>query len=111
MLYTEFVAGGKEYKLRLTTRNIIALEKSIGCNPLMLFGGGDRIPTITEMVAVLHSALQSYQHNIALNDAFDIFDAFLGDGNGITDFIPIMIDIYKISGLIADQSKAEQEKN
>ena len=111
MLYTEFVAGGKEYKLRLTTRNIIALEKSIGCNPLMLFGSGDRIPTITEMVAVLHSSLQSYQHGIALNEAFDIFDAFLADGNGITDFIPVMIDIYKASGLIAEQSKAEEEKN
>lgn len=108
MMYYDFKAGNKEYKLRLTTRIIVALEKSIGCNPLMIFGNGDTVPTITTMVAVLHAALQPMHHGITLNDAYDIFDEYLADGNAPTDFIETIIGIYKASGLIKEENN---EKN
>ena len=47
MIYVDFSAGGKDYKLRLNTRNVIMLEKQIGCNPVAIFGDGETIPTIT----------------------------------------------------------------
>ena len=50
MNYVEFEVGTKVYKLKLTTRNVISLEKSLGCNPVAIFGSGDTIPTITTMV-------------------------------------------------------------
>lgn len=109
MKYIDFTAGGKEYKLRMNIRNTVALEKILGYNPLMIFGTGDRIPTITEMINVLHFSLQQYQHGITLNDTQDIFEAWLEDGNTHTDFIQVIIDIYKVSGIIAND-KAE-EKN
>lgn len=107
MMYTDFEANGKQYKLRLNTRQVIVLEKQLGCNPLTIFGAGDTIPTVTVMVNILHCALQQYQHNITLNDAYDIFDEWLVDGNTATDFLPIIIDIYKVSGLM----KNDNEKN
>ena len=100
MMYYDFSAGNKEYKLRLNTRNIVGLEKKIGCNPLAIFGKGDTIPTVSVMVAVLHASLQQYQHNITLEDAYDIFDAYLADGHSSTDFISDIVDIYKVSGII-----------
>lgn len=109
MKYIDFTAGGKEYKLRLNIRNTVALEKILNCNPLMIFGTGDRIPTITEMTYILHFSLQQYQHNITLNDAQDIFEQWLEDGNTPTDFIQVIIDIYKVSGIIANDK--EDEKN
>lgn len=108
-MYYEFKAGDKEYKLRLSTRAIVALEKSIGCNPLMIFGNGDTVPTITVMVAVLHASLQQMNHGISLNDAYDIFDEYLADGNAPTDFIQVILEIYQVSGLIPKE--AENEKN
>ena len=105
MNYTEFTAGNKEYKLRLNTRDVIALEKKIGCNPLSIFGDGDTIPTITVMVAVLHASLTQYQHGVKLEDAYTIFDEWLADGNTMTDFIPVILEIYKASGLIKDEPK------
>lgn len=108
MMYIDFQAGGKEYKLRLTTRAIVALERTVGCNPLAIFGAGDTIPTITTMVSVLHASLQQYQHNITMNDAYDIFDAYLADGHAMTDFIPVILDIYRESGLIRDEAKSEK---
>lgn len=110
MLYVDFTAGNKAYKLRLNTRNTVMLEKTIGCNPLSIFGAGDRIPAITEMVAILHASLQQYEHNITMNDAYDIFDAYIEDGNSPSDFVPVILEIYKVSGIIRE-SKENAEKN
>lgn len=109
MLYVDFSAGEKEYKLRLNTRNVITLEKSLNGNPLSIFGTGNRIPSITEMVAILHASLQQYHHNIGMNEAYEIFDAYLADGRTMTDFIPVIVDIYKASGII--KSDEGDEKN
>lgn len=105
MMYVDFVAKDKEYKLRLNTRQTVALEKVLGCNPLTIFGAGDTVPTITVMVAILHSSLQAYHHGLTMVDAYDIFDSYLEDGNTITDFIPVILDIYKASGLIKDDKQ------
>lgn len=107
MLFYDFEAGGKAYKLRLNTRNIVALEKQIGCNPLGIFGKGDSIPSITQMVAVLFHSLQQYQHSITMNEAYDIFDSYVADGNSATDFIAVIVEIYRVSGII----KEGAEKN
>lgn len=107
MNYIDFNVGNNAYKLRLNIRNTVALEKMLGCNPLAIFGNGDTIPTITVMVQILHASLQQYQHNITLTAAQDIFEEWLADGNSITDFLPVIIDIYKASGIIKD----EAEKN
>jgi hypothetical protein len=104
MNFVDFTAGNKEYKLRLNTRNIIALEKSLGGNPLSVFGKGDRIPTITEMVTILHAALQQMQHGITLNDANDIFDAYLEE-HTMTEFLPVILEVYRASGIIGEEGK------
>lgn len=107
MNYYTFEAGNKEYKLRLSTKAVVDLEKRLGCNPLAIFGNGETIPTITQMVAVLHASLTQLQHNITMNDAYAVFDDYLADGNAMTDFIAVMLEIYKVSGLIRieDNSK------
>ena len=108
MVYVDFTAGNKDYKLRLNTRNIVALEKTLGCNPLAIFGNGEEIPTITVMVNILYYSLQQLNHGISLDDAFDIFDRYMEDGKSATDFITVILDIYKVSGIIKDVSA---EKN
>lgn len=112
MVYIDFNAGGKDYKLRLATRNIVALEKAIGCNPLSIFGNGNEIPSITTMVMILWQSLQKFHHNIGLNEAYDIFDDFLEE-NTAMDFIPVILDIYKVSGIIKNDNNetGESEKN
>lgn len=111
MLYVDFSAGNKDYKLRLSTRNTIALEKQLGCNPLSIFGDGNTIPTITQMVNILYASLQQLNHGISLNDAYDIFDAYLSDGHSATDFIYVILDIFRTSGLIKNENETESEKN
>lgn len=101
MIYVDFMAGNNEYKLRLGTRQVVMLERQLGCNPLAIFGNGDTIPTVTTMVAVLHASLQQLNHGITMDKAYDIFDEYLADGHTSTDFINVILEIYKASGLIA----------
>lgn len=109
MMYYDFEAGNKTYKLRLNTRALVELEKRIGCNPLSIFNDEDKLPTVSVMVAVLHASLQQYQHGITLNDAYDIFDAYLEEKT-MTDFVWVILEIYKASGLIDNEVKTD-EKN
>lgn len=110
MMFYDFTAGEKTYRLRLSTRNIVALEKQIGCNPLAIFGDGTVIPTVSTMVHVLFYSLQQFNHGISMNDAFDIFDAYVNDGNSVTDFVSVILEVYKVSGIIANGEENE-EKN
>ena len=107
MNYVSFTVGDKEYKLRLSTRAVIDLEKKLGCNPLSIFGNGDTIPTITAMIAILHASITQYQHNISLTDTYNIFDEYLME-HSMTDFIPVILDIYKASGLIKQEEETEK---
>lgn len=110
MMYVDFTAGNKDYKLRLNTRQTIALEKQLGCNPLAIFGNGDTIPTITTMIHILHASLAQYNHGIDFNGAADIFDEWLADDHNATEFIPIILELYKVSGLIK-KDRVDTEKN
>ena len=84
MLYTEFTADNITYKLRLRTRDIIALEKAVGVSPLGIFGKDfDVIPTITTMIHILHASMQAFNHNITLNDCYDIYDKWLEEGHDV----------------------------
>ena len=101
----ELTIGGKVYPLRLTTKNIVSLEKKIGVNPLAIFGNGDKIPTLTTMLTVFQYALPNATESLT----YDLFDSWLDEGHNVADFIPIILEVYKVSGLIKDIP--ENEKN
>lgn len=109
MNYIDFTADNKDYKLRLNTRSVIALEKKIGCNPLAIFGSGDTIPTVTTMVTILHASLQALNHGISESDAYEIFDKWLDEGHTTIEFVTIILDIYKASGIVPKE--VTEEKN
>ena len=115
MYFVDFTAANKDYKLRLNTKNIVTLEKLLGCNPVAIFGDGNTVPTITEMVNVLYCSLLQLNHGISLNDAYSIFDDYLEDGNSALDFLPVITEIYKASGILSNDKKSteneETEKN
>lgn len=108
MMYHDFEAGGNAYKLRISTRNVVMLEKQLGCNPLMLFNEGE-MPTITAMLQVLHASLQDMHHGMSMNKVYSIWDDYLADGHTPADFLAVLVEIYKVSGLIA--SGEVDEKN
>ena len=110
MMYYEFNVGDNTYKLRLSTRNIIQLEKKLGGNPLTLFykGGEVAIPTLEGMSDVLHYSLQKFHHGISLKDVDDILDAYLEE-NTMNDLMEVVMNVYKVSGIISNDEDEEAE--
>lgn len=98
--------NGKEYRLKLTTRGMVELEGRLGVNPLAIFGE-DRLPKIGDMMLIFHAALQPYNHGISLNDAYSLFDAFLDEGKTLMDFVNVLMDIFRVSGLIGNVEEDE----
>lgn len=101
-MYTEFKAGEHTYKLRLTTQGVVALEKSLGYNPLQMFMGidDDVLPKLGDMIIVLHRMLQPYNHGISIDDTYDIFDDFVKDGHTMWDIIPVLIQAFQDAGFL-----------
>lgn len=114
MLYTTFTINGKELKLRITSRNCVALEKKLGRNPLSIFSNIENgiLPTITDTVAVLHASLQALEHGWTEDKVYDLWDEYVDEGHSIMDFIPTMLEVFKVSGIISDAAEGEDsEKN
>ena len=109
MLYTIFSVGETEYKCRLNTKGLIELEKKLGSNPLGIFlnVSNNELPKLSDLMFVLHASLQSYNHGISLDDTYSIYDTYIEEGNTFMDFIPVVMDIYKVSGLFQEEKTAE----
>ena len=112
MNYTIFKAGNKEYKCKLSTKNLISLEKRMGANPLNIFMSINEtsLPKLEDMLLVLHESLQSLEHGISMDDIYDIYDSYIEDGNTFVDLIAIVMDIYKVSGLVKEEEKKSTKK-
>lgn len=112
MLYTDFVVSeNKVYKLRLNTRNTILLEKKINNNPvmeLMKYLNNDDIPPIELMVDILFYSLQAYHSGVTIDETYDLLDEWLDNGHLVAEFIGIIIEIYRLAGLI---QKEDNQKN
>lgn len=114
MNYVLFTVKGKDYKLVLTTRTMVELEKRLnGRNPISILMdvADDKLPTITEMILILWCSMVKYNHGISLDDCYDIFDDYVAEGHAYTDFIEVMMKIFETSGLINTKSTEDSDPN
>ena len=112
MMYYTFTVGGKDYKGRLSAKACVDLEKKLGTNPLNIFmeiAQKGQVPSIEVIITMLHASLQQFNHGISMEDTYDLYDAFIDDGKNLMDIIPILLEIFKVSGLIPEE--AEEPKN
>lgn len=110
-MYTELKIGNETYKLRLTTRSLVELEKALGANPLQMFMGidNDILPKVGDIAILLHQSMQSFQHGISLEKTYDLIDTYLED-NTLWDIIPVILDLFKACGFIQRDTE-ENSKN
>ena len=111
MLYTNFEAGGKSLKLRLTSRACVELEKKLGRNPVAVFmdisKGG--LPTLSDMVAILHACLQPLEHGYTEAAVYSLYDEYVDEGHNLYDLVPVLIEVFQVSGLMPSDAKEGQE--
>lgn len=111
MMYTELVIGNDSYKLRLATKNAVALEKALGHSLLDVLMKIDQnvMPTMGEVLTILHAMLQAYHHGMNMDKVYDLYDAYVEDGHNFMELIPVIVEVMQNSGYLpkADEKKAE----
>ena len=114
-MYTELTIGNETYKLRLTTRTSINLEKALGYNPLNLLMEMEqnKMPKMGDMIIVLQAMLQSLHHGFNVDKTMDLFDAYVEDGHSMFDLIPVFVEVFEKSGYISKpgENAEGEEKN
>lgn len=110
MNYVPLTVGEKEYKLRLDTKNTMALEKVVGTNPVnVLMGVGEgKLPSVSFVASTLHASLQKFHHGITMTNIYTLLDDAADEGQTTTDFIPVLMEVFQVSGLLPKE-KSEQE--
>ena len=108
MMYYEITIGEKDLKLRLDARNCVDLERKMGKSPLAIFMQEDKaLPKLEDLISILHGSLQKYNKGFTLDKTYDLYDEYVEAGNTFTDFIPVIMEIFKVSGFF----KEEEIKN
>ncbi|WFA10330.1 DUF6096 family protein [Tissierella sp. Yu-01] len=116
MRYTEFKVGDKEFKLRLAANEMVNIERKIGGgNVLSIFLKEERIPSMEELLMVLHGSLQKFHHKFALKDTYDLYDEYVDEGGTFEDLIELMLEVFEVSGFFKkediEEGKAKLQKS
>lgn len=105
-----FTVDGKDYQLRMTTKNCVSCEKRLGKNPLNVFieAQDNKMPKITDLMVILHEALLSCNHGIKAEDVFDLYDKYCAEGGNLMTLIELLVEVFQEAGFIP---KEEEVKN
>ena len=73
-----------------------------------------RLDEIQIQAEIIHAALKAYNSGIGFNEALDLIDRFIAEGNCIEDLMDIIKEIYIVSGFMKRapaSSEADPEEN
>ncbi|WAW99475.1 DUF6096 family protein [Streptococcus gallolyticus] len=113
--YTTWKIGEVEHKLRLTTRQAVAVEEKLGVNLLKVFmprqGEDFPLPPLKVMLVVIHGALQKFEHGTTLDDVYDMNDDYVDAGGDQTSLLmDVIIPLFENSGFMPKQKETTDEQ-
>lgn len=97
-----WTVNGKEYHLKMKSRQCGMLETKIG-NPLNMMLRIERdsiLPALPQMVMILTHGLIMYHPGINENKVYDLIDTWLEEGHAHMELMEIVTDVLKVSGYI-----------
>lgn len=111
--FAYWIVEGKEYKLKLKTREITKIEQRLGGNLLSVLNNKENsIPPIATMLYITHAAMQPWNHGITLQDVYNLFDKYCDEGGSqLAFFAGPFMDIYSVSGFFTENQNSEMEQN
>ncbi|WP_307976290.1 DUF6096 family protein [uncultured Streptococcus sp.] len=113
--YTTWKVGEVEHKLRLTTRQAVAVEEKLGVNLLKVFmprqGEDFPLPPLKVMLVVIHGALQKFEHGVTIDDVYDMNDNYVDAGGDQTSLLmDVIIPLFENSGFMPKQKETTDEQ-
>jgi hypothetical protein len=112
-MFTELTINGEIYKLRLTTKASVSLERALGYNPITMLMDIEKgkMPKLNDILIMLQAMLTTYHHNMNMERVFDLFDEYVAEGGSMFDLIPVFVKVFEQSGYISSSAKETEEKN
>ena len=108
--YALWTVNGREYKLKLSTADIVDLEKELKTNLLNVMMSGN-IPSLAIMLKITHKAMLKFEHGIKERDVYELFDTYLDEGGSQTLFMTeVFMPIYQASGFISEVMEEEMNE-
>jgi len=111
MPYAIWKIGEEEFKLKLTTSEIVRLEGKYKANlmSLMMANDASGIPTLNVMLDITHGALQKFHHGLSVSDVMDMFDDYCEEGGNQTVFVTdVLLIVYQVSGFFSPKEEAKK---
>ena len=104
MLAKTITVDGKEYKLKLSTSEIVNLESKLRVNLLTVVSNAEEgaLPPLKVMLLITHGALKKFQHGIKEDDVITMFDKYCEEGGTQMSFMTdVFLPIYQVSGFFS----------
>ena len=111
MLYATITIDGVDYKARLNAKACVDLEKKLGTNPLNIFAkiaDNGNIPDLGVLITMLQASLTAYNHGITMDKTYELYDKFVDEGHTLMDLVPILLDVFKVSGFFKEETIEEK---
>lgn len=112
-MFTELIIGGETYKLKLTTKASVSLERALGYNPITMLMDIEKgkMPKLNDVLIMLQAMLTTYHHGINMDKVFDLFDEYVAEGGSMFDLIPVFVQVFEQSGYISSSKSEAEGKN
>lgn len=107
--------GDTEYKLKLTTQEIIRLESLFNANLLSVISSNtenNEMPPLKVMLLITHGAIKKYNHGIKEKDVIELFDKYEEEGGSQLSFMTDMfLPIFQVSGFFSQAQADTMNEN
>lgn len=103
--------GDKELKCRLTTQNIVNLEKKLGGKNVLKVIMDEQIPSLDIVLNTLHASLQTLEHGYTMDKVYQLYDEYVEEGKTYTDLVPELISVLEVSGFFKRPPQEQEDQN
>lgn len=100
---------GKDWNFRLTTSEMVALERSLRQNPMEILSQmqSGKLPMVTHLCEILFHSLRASHPTLSREKTYKLYDKMITDGWDIFKTTDLIIDIFKDGGLIPEDEEGE----
>lgn len=101
-----WTVNGKEYKLKLTTRMIGALEKKYRTNVMNLVTA-DGMPPLSVMLTIIQAAASPWHHKFKYEKAEELYDSWCAQGGNQMELLSkVIMPTMAVSGFFTEDQAA-----
>lgn len=113
MPYVVWNVDGKEFRLRLTTMNVVRLEEKLGRNPADIFLAlsDGQLPKMGDILTILHQSLQSLHSGYSVEKAAGLLDSYFEEGHSVYEFLTdTVMKVFQSAGLLGKEMESEEDE-